>query len=163
MSLAVRDATGADAPAIAAIYHPIVTGTAISFETEPPDQATMAARIDAARKTHAFLVAVADGVVGYAYGSAYRPRAAYATTAETTVYVAADARGKGVGAALYGALLPRLSARGFGQAVAGITLPNPPSIALHVAFGFHRAGVLTAVGKKFDVFHDVALYQRALS
>lgn len=163
MTLVVRDATADDAPACAEVYAPYVTGTAASFESEPPGPAELARRIEAAQAAHAWLVAEVDGVLaGYAYAGAYRSRPAYRWTAETSVYVAAAAGGRGVGRALYAALLDRLEQRGYRTVVAAMTLPNPASAALHAAFGFADAGVLEAVGWKLGRWHDVALLRRGL-
>jgi len=159
----VRDATTADAAACAAVYAPYVTGTAATFETEPPSAAEMARRIEAAQAGHAWFVAERDdAVVGYAYATAYKTRPAYRWTCETSVYVGADARGAGVGRALYTALLDRLVRRGFRTAVAGLTLPNPASAGLHASFGFTPAGVLERLGWKAGRWHDVALLRRDL-
>lgn len=161
--LAVRDATIADATTCAAIYAPYVLGTAASFETDPPEPAELARRIEAALETHAWLVAEHGGVlVGYAYATAYKPRPAYRWTCEVSVYVDVDRQRAGVGRALYDALLERLAARGFRTAVATMTLPNPASAGLHESLGFSVSGVLTQVGWKSGRWHDVALLQRAL-
>jgi L-amino acid N-acyltransferase YncA len=161
--LAVRDATPADAAACAAVYAPYVLGTTASFETDPPGPAEMAHRIETALATHAWVVAERAGeLVGYAYATAYKPRAAYRWTCEVSVYVATAAHRGGVGRALYGALLDRLAGRGFRTAVATTTLPNPSSAGLHEALGFRLSGVLVGVGWKAGRWHDVALLQRAI-
>src|SRR3982751_3776129 len=84
----VRSATVADAAACAAIYAPYVTETAISFETEPPDESEVADRIAAALATHAWLVLEDAGrVCAYAYGGPFRSRRAYQWSCEVSVYV----------------------------------------------------------------------------
>ena len=139
----VRDATADDAAACAGIYAPYVPGTAASFETEPPRRRRWRGASRRRSGTHAWLVAERTAtVVGYAYATAYRPRAAYRWTCEVSVYVARDQRGGGVGRALYAALLDRLAERGYRTVVAGMTLPNPASAGLHAALGFTPAGVL---------------------
>lgn len=145
-----------DAAVCAAIYAPHVTDGATSFEEEAPGAAEMGRRIAAA---HVWLVHEAGG---YAYASRHRERAAYRLTAETSVYVAPSAQGRGVGRALYDALLAELAARGFHVALAGITLPNPASVALHEAVGYRPVGVFEAVGFKFGRWHDVGWWQLAL-
>src|SRR5262245_17661600 len=96
----VRDATAQDAAACAAIYAPYVTDTAISFETEPPSPAQMAERIAAAARTHAWLVLEDEGrVVAYAYGTPFRPRAAYRFSCEVSVYAEMSRRRTGAGRA----------------------------------------------------------------
>ncbi|MEO6377891.1 MAG: arsinothricin resistance N-acetyltransferase ArsN1 family B [Caulobacteraceae bacterium] len=162
-SLTIRAATAGDAPAVLAIYAPIVEHTAISFEEVAPSLEEMQRRIAAASDTRAFLVAERGGAVaGYAYGSEHRSRAAYRTSADVTVYVADHARRSGVGLALYEALLAQLNARGFHAAFAGIALPNPGSVALHERVGFTPVGVYREVGFKFGEWRDVSWWQRLL-
>lgn len=160
----IRDAATADAAAIQGIYTPIVRETAIAFETDVPTVAEMALRIEATRKTHVYLAAERAGqVIGYAYSSQHRARAAYRTSVDVTVYVHEQARGLGVGKALYEALLPRTAARGFHAAFAGITLPNAGSVALHEAVGFRHVGVYREVGFKLGAWRDVGCWQRLLT
>lgn len=160
----IRDATEADGDACAAIYAPYVTDTAITFELEPPTPAEMAARIGRAGATHAWLVLEdpADGVVGYAYGGPFAPRAAYRWSCEVSVYLDRDRRGGGRGRALYVALLDRLAERGFRTVLGGMTLPNDASEGLHRALGFTPAGVYRRIGFKHGAWHDVAWTQRAI-
>lgn len=161
----VRDAAEAgDAAACAAIYAPYVRDTAITFEWDPPSETEMAARIEASRKTHAWLVAeVDDRVVGYAYGGPFKTRAAYRWSCEVSVYVELGRRRTGAGRALYEELFTRLAARGYHTAVAGMTLPNDASAALHKALGFEPVGTYRQIGWKHDAWHDVAWTQRPLS
>src|SRR4051812_37410844 len=157
----VREATAADAAACAAIYAPYVTDTAVSFETEPPGPDEMAARIAAA---HLWLVLEDAGrVAGYAYAARWAPRAAYRWACEVSVYLERGRRRTGGGRALYEALLPRLAARGFRVAVAGMTLPNPASVGLHRALGFEPVGTYRRIGYKHGAWHDVAWTQRVLA
>ena len=108
-------------------------------------------------------MAEADGEVrGYAYSSAYRPKAGYRHTRETTIYLAEGAQGQGLGRRMYGDLLDLLVADGIHLAVAGIALPNPASVALHRAFGFDDVGVMRGVGRKFDRWLDVLWLQKTL-
>jgi phosphinothricin acetyltransferase len=160
----VRDADERDAEACAAIYAPYVTDTAITFETDPPPPAEMAARIATAIRTHAWLVLEDDGrVVGYAYGGPYKSRAAYRWSCEVSVYVERGRRRTGGGRALYAALFERLAGRGFRTAVAGMTLPNEASVGLHRAMGFEPVGTYRRIGWKHGRWHDVAWTQRTLA
>lgn len=160
----IRDASGLDAEACAAIYAPYVTGTAITFEIEPPTAAEMASRIATAQATHAWMVLEDDGrVVGYAYGGPMKPRAAYRWSCEVSVYLEVGRRRTGGGRALYEALLERLRERGFRTAVAGMTLPNDASVGLHAAMGFEPIGTYRRIGWKLDAWHDVHWRQRPLA
>lgn len=160
----IRTATPDDAAAVAAIYAPIVQHTAISFETEPPDAAEMRSRIKKTLALLPWLVAEdeAGHVCGYAYASKHRERAAYQWSVDTTVYVREDQRGRGVGRALYGQLLPLLASLGYCQAFAGIALPNAGSVALHEAVGFVALGVYRDVGFKQGQWRDVGWWQKTL-
>ena len=124
----------------------------------------MARRIAAAQRTHAWLVAEEDGrVVGYAYGIPWRSRAAYRWACEVSVYLERGRRRTGAGRVLYEALLPRLAARGYRTALAGMTLPNEASVGLHRALGFEPVGTFRRVGYKHGAWHDVAWAQITLA
>lgn len=161
----LRDATAADAPALAAIYAPEVLHGTATAEEVPPGVDEMAARV--ARTSAAglpWLVAEADGaVVGYAYARPYHERAAYRFTVEDAVYVAAAARRRGAGSALLAQLIERASALGLAQMIASITPQDgAASIALHARHGFVEAGRLPAIIRKFDRWLDCVYMQRAL-
>ena len=161
--IGVRAARPGDAAAVAAIYAPHVQGGGTTFETEAPDAATMAGRMAEAAPLHPWLVAEEAGeLLGYAHASQFSPRAAYRWAAETTIYVADAGQRRGVGRRLYGALLARLGAQGFTQAIGRIALPNPPSVTLHRRLGFHEAGVLREIGWKAGRWIDVGYWQCSL-
>jgi phosphinothricin acetyltransferase len=166
MSITVRDAGDADIPQIAAIYAFHVERDTASFELEAPDAAEMQRRYrDNVARGYPYLVALsADArVVGYAYASEYRSRPAYRHTVEDSVYVDPAWSRRGIGSALLTALIERCEAGGYRQMVAIIGgSHNTASIALHATLGFERAGVLAAVGRKFDRWLDTVLMQRAL-
>ena len=160
----VRAATEHDAEACAAIYAPYVTDTAVTFESVPPLPAEMAKRIATAGRTHAWVVLEDQGrVVGYAYGSPFKSRAAYRWACEVSVYLERDRRRTGGGRALYEALFARLVDRGFRTAVAGMTLPNDASVGLHLAMGFELVGTYRRIGWKHNTWHDVAWVQRTFA
>jgi phosphinothricin acetyltransferase len=161
----IRDADPArDAAACAAIYAPHVEGSAVSFEERAPDAAELGARIERYGASHAWLVAEREGrVVGYAYATAFNERPAYRWSASVSVYVAEDARGLGIGRALYAALFERLRERGFRLACAGITLPNEASVGLHEALGFEPTGVNREIGWKEGAWRDVGWFQLELA
>lgn len=162
--MTIRDARPDDVPALLDIYRPFVTGSAVSFELEPPPIEEFAARVAHAQTRWAWLVAEDDSgvVAGYAYAGAFRTRAAYQWTAETSAYVGPAHRRAGVGTLLYQRLLATLSARGYCNAYAGIALPNDASIALHRGVGFEPVGVFRRAGWKFDRWHDVSWWQLVL-
>jgi L-amino acid N-acyltransferase YncA len=159
----VRSASQRDAAACAAIYAPYVTDTAVTFETAPPSPGEMAKRIAAASRDHAWLVLEDEArVLGYAYAGRFHSRPAYRWACEVSVYVELGRRRTGGGRALYGELFSRLVARGFRIAVAGMTLPNESSVALHEAMGFQPVGTYRRIGFKLGAWHDVAWTQRVL-
>jgi phosphinothricin acetyltransferase len=162
--MTIRPARPDDAPAIAAIYAPIVADTVISFELEPPGIDEMRRRIEATLERLPWLVSVdGDGAVdGYVYASKHRERAAYQWSVDTSAYIRADARGRGLGKRLYQALFDELVPLGYFNAYAGITLPNAASVALHEAVGFAPIGIYRSVGYKQGVWHDVGWWHKRL-
>ena len=160
----LRDASPADAPAIAAIYNPYVLDTAISFEEDAVTGSDMARRVaDVQDAGLPWLVAESGGVViGYAYATKWRVRHAYRHSVETSVYLAPDAARRGVGSALYTALLERLRADGYHLAIGGIALPNAASVALHEKMGYEKAAHFKEVGFKFGRWLDVGYWQKIL-
>ena len=142
----IRLAAASDAAALAAIYRPYVTDTAVSFETDAPDEAAMQAWVGSGGDLYPWLVACdeAGALLGYASGSAFRTRPAYRFAVETSVYLAQSAVGRGIGRSLYARLLETLEAQGFAQAIGAITLPNPASVALHDAQAMLRGPSLQA-------------------
>ncbi len=153
-----------DAAACAAIYASSVEGSPTSFEEEAPSGAEMAERIEGTSATHPWLVAELDGeVAGYAYACAHRQRPAYRWSVDVSVYVAAGERGRGHGAALYRELFRRLREQGFRMAFAGITVPNPASVALHESLGFRAVGLVREVGWKDGSWRDVSWWQLELA
>ena len=162
-TIVIRRVLPEDAAAVAAIYNRHVLETIVTFEELPVDDATMRERIADIDTSHAWFVAEVDSrVAGYAYASAWRPRSAYRRSVETTVYVADDVLRRGVGTALYEALLPELAQQGFHCAIGGIALPNAGSVALHERMGFAKVAHFREVGWKFGRWIDVGYWQRML-
>lgn len=152
-----------DAAACAAIYAPYVRESAVSFEEAAPDVDGMAPRIRGVTATHPWLVAERGGaVVGFAYASRHRERAAYRWACDVAIYVDAAHHRLGVGRRLYEALFERLRAQRFHVACAGITLPNDASVRLHEALGFEPVGVYRAIGWKAGAWRDVGWWQLRL-
>lgn len=165
-ALTIRNAEAADVPRLTAIYNHYIGTTAITFDLVP---FTVEQRMEwfshyGPAGPHRVLVAeVAGEVVGSAWSSQFRTKAAYASTVETSIYCAPEATANGTGTALYTALFDVLAAEpGLHRAVAGVTLPNEASVRLHERFGFARLGVFSEVGYKFDRYWDVAWYERPL-
>ena len=161
----VRLAAADDAAAIASLYAPYVSASAVSFETEAPGADEMRSRIESGGELYPWFVACGEdeAILGYAYACAFRARKAYRFSVETTVYVADGAHRRGIGGTLYSHLLPILEAQGFTQAIAAITLPNEGSVRLHEAHGFREAGVYRQVGWKLGEWRSVGLWQRQLA
>ncbi len=156
MAQTIRFAAETDATQILDIYAPIVTDTAISFEEVPPTRPEMAGRIRSTLERYPWLACEEAGhVLGYAYAAGFRSRPAYQWAVEVTAYVRPGAQRRGVASALYAPLLEILRLQGFINALAGIALPNDPSVALHERFGFKPVGVLQDVGFKLTRWHDV--------
>ncbi len=159
----IRPASPSDASSLLAIYRPYVESTAVSFEFDVPTEEEFATRITKAVANWHWLVAEKDGqCIAYAYASAHRERPAYRWSTEVSAYVAPGHQRQGLGLALYSELLKELSAKGYCNALAGITLPNEASLALHRKAGFSPVGVFQAVGRKFGQWQDVAWFQRRL-
>jgi phosphinothricin acetyltransferase len=157
----VRDAGDADLPAVAAIYAMAAERTAATFDLEGRPPGWWAEVL--ADPEHELLVATdGDAVLGYARSSRHKEKPAYSTTVETSVYVGEAARGRGVGGALYAALLERLDAGPKLLAVAGVALPNDASERLHRAHGFTEVGTFHSVGVKLGREWDVRWYERPL-
>ena len=163
MSPIIRLATPHDADQILAIYAPIVEHTAISFELEVPTLAEITQRISNTLARYPWLSCEEAGqVLGYAYASAHRTRAAYQWSVDVSAYVHPTARRRGVGQALYTSFVQILGEQGFYNAYAGIALPNPASVRLHESVGFRSVGVYQQVGYKLGAWHDVGWWQLAL-
>jgi len=159
----IRPVAPSDAAAIAAIYNPYIRDTTITFEEEAVSPEEIATRIGRVTQAHPWLVCEEAGaVLGYAYGSTWRARHAYRFAVETAIYFAPDARGKGLGTQLYGALIEELRQRGFHSVLGCLALPNDPSVVLHEKLGFRKVGHMTEAGWKFGAWVDVGFWERLL-
>jgi phosphinothricin acetyltransferase len=152
-----------DAAQCAAIYAPYVTDGVASFEEVPPSADELGKRMERYIESYPWLVADDNGeLAGYAYGSQHRTRAAYRWAADVTAYIAHDYQRRGLGSALYGALLALLREQGVQVACAGITLPNDASVGLHEACGFELVGVYSRIGFKQGAWWDVGWWELEL-
>lgn len=164
-AIEIRPGEEGDLPALTTLYNYYVENTPITFDVEPYTVEGRGAwfRQFGATGPHRLLVALKGGVVaGYASTSTYGTKAAYATTVETSIYVATDCRGDGIGSKLYEALFESISGEDVHRALGGITLPNEASVALHHRFGFSLVGTFSEVGHKFGKYWDAAWYEKVL-
>ncbi|MEU3835837.1 GNAT family N-acetyltransferase [Streptomyces microflavus] len=170
----VRPGGEEDLAELVRIYNHYVTETPITFDVEPMavEQRRPWLAAHPGHGPHRLLVAeagtdLAGGrggeILGYATSSPFRPKPAYATSVETSVYLSPRHAGRGVGSLLYASLFEALAQEDVHQALAGVALPNEASERLHLRFGFQPVGVYREVGRKFGRFWDVAWFQKPLS
>ncbi|WP_405457826.1 GNAT family N-acetyltransferase [Streptomyces sp. NBC_00101] len=167
----VRPGGEGDLEVLTDIYNHYVRETALTFDTTPftPPERLPWLHAHPDHGPHRLLVAEegrtgpgGGRVLGYATSSAFRPKAAYGTSVEVSVYCAPDARGRGIGTLLYTALFEALAGEDIHRAYAGIAQPNEPSGRLHAAFGFRLLGTYSEVGRKFGRYWDVSWYEKPL-
>lgn len=159
--VAVRPATEADLPAIAAIYNQGIRGRGATFETRERSPEELRGWLG--RPEHPVLVAERGGrVLGWIAASGYRPRECYAGVAEFSVYVAEEARGQGVGDALMAAFLPACERAGLWKVLSRIFPGNAASRALCRRHGFREVGVYHKHGKLEGAWRDVVIVERLL-
>lgn len=166
----IRMAVEADVKEILDIYAPYVTDTAITFEYEIPSAAEFSQRILDTLQTYPYLVAIEqDEIVGYAYASAFKKRAAYNWAAETTIYLKQDHRGKGLGKKLYSALeeiLKRQNVMNLNACIAYTTEEDPhlnnASAIFHAHMGYRKVAHFTKCGYKFGTWYDMIWMEKML-
>lgn len=159
----VRVGRAEDLPRLVEIYNHYIVHTPITFDTEPFQVEQRRAWFEQHGEVgrHRLFVAEEAGLLlGYACSHQFRVKAAYDSTVETSVYCAPDCLRRGVGSALYDALFEALRGQDIASFIAGITLPNEPSIALHTRYGFTHSGTMHRVGRKFGSYWDVGWYER---
>ncbi|WP_285565013.1 GNAT family N-acetyltransferase [Streptomyces sp. RTGN2] len=171
----VRAGIESDLEALTDIYNHYVRETALTFDTVPftPAQRLPWLRSHPEDGPHRLLVAqdvrnagetsgTGPRFLGYATSSPFRPKAAYSTSVEVSVYCSPGATGRGVGTLLYTALFEALAGQDVHRAYAGIAQPNASSVRLHERFGFRHIGTYEEVGRKFDRYWDVSWYEKRL-
>lgn len=161
----MRHARDSDLAALTEIYNHYVVHSPATFDLEPFSPEQRREWFDHYREgtPHQLLVAEeGDHLMGYATSSRFRPKPAYGTTIETTVYLNPDAAGRGIGGLLYEELFERLRSQDVWRAVAGIVPPNDASVRLHLKFGFREVGRFTELGRKFGRYWDVVWYEKPL-
>lgn len=165
MTASVRHARAEDVYALTNIYNHYVLSSHATFDLDPKtvqDRQCWLNQFDSTGP-YQILVAVDDqNVIGYAYSSKFHNRAAYDSSVETSIYVHADAHGQGIGQHLYQCLFEAIKSCDVHRAYAGITLPNPGSIALHQRFDFQPVGCFHEVGQKFKRYWDVQWFEKRL-
>ena len=159
----IKTVSAEDTQRLLEIYKPYVEETAITFEYEVPSVQEFEKRISNTIERYPYLVAEEDGqVLGYAYASTYYARTAYDWTTELSIYLNEDARGRGLGSQLYGALEEELEKRGFLRFLACIAIPNEASIAMHEKRGYIQVAHFPKVGYKFEQWHDIVWMQKTI-
>ena len=162
----IREARREDLAQLTDIYNHYVLTTPVTFDVEPYTVERRVAWFEQFATTGRYRLVVAtegSSIIGYAGTTRFRPKPAYETTVESTVYCAPGHGGRGIGALLYGALFDVIADEDINRIVAGYVLPNPASARLHERFGFTPVGVFTANGRKFGRYWDVAWVERAAS
>jgi len=160
----IRTAEGRDLPRLTEIYNYYVVNTPVTFDVEPYTVERREAWFEQFAPTGRYRLLIAESsgdVIGYAGATRFRPKAAYETTVETTIYCAPEAVGKGIGKRLYAALFEALRGEDIHRFVAGYALPNPATAAIHERFGFKVVGVFSQNGRKFGKYWDVCWVERA--
>jgi len=156
--IAIEPMTDADGPAVLEIYGQGIAAGVATFETVVPEWRAWNA---SHRKDCRFVARLDDRVVGWTAVARYSSREVYAGVAWESIYVAAAARGRGVGAALLAALIPATEAAGIWTLIAGVQANNPASMALHELAGFRRIGVQERIGRDpGGTWRDVVLFER---
>jgi phosphinothricin acetyltransferase len=164
-AIRIRPALLSDLPRLTEIYNHYVIHTPITFDLVPHTVEGRVAWFEqfASSGRHRLLVAEENAiVVGYAGTMKFRNKAAYETSVETTVYCSHDALGRGIGSRLYAALFEALADEDIHRIVAGYTLPNSATLALHERYGFKPVAVFSEVGRKFGRYRDVGFSERPL-
>ncbi|MBW4700194.1 MAG: GNAT family N-acetyltransferase [Aphanocapsa lilacina HA4352-LM1] len=163
MRASIRLANATDAEQVLGIYAPFVRASPATFEVEPPSVDEIGRRILSTTARYPWLVCASDNrVLGYAYASEHRTRAAYGWSVDCSVYSDPRHCRRGIARGLYTSLFALLKLQGFFNVFAGITLPNAASVGLHEAMGFEPVGIYRAVGHKLGVWHDVGWWQLPL-
>lgn len=159
----VRTVTINDVQELLDIYSYYVLNTTITFEYDTPSINEFTQRIQKITQKYPYLVATLDDeIIGYAYATSYKERAAYDWSVETTVYVKETYQGIGVGKALYTHLEHALKEMNIVNMLACITYPNPKSIEFHTKFGFEQVGHFHKVGYKFNEWRDIVWMQKSI-
>lgn len=156
----IRDFKAKDTKQLLDIYNYYVLNTIVTFDIEPLTLKAFTKKLTRINKDYPCIVfEEKNEILGYAYGSKWRPKPAYKQTVEATVYLKNGEQGKQIGSRLYRKLLDLLELEGYHIVLGGLTLPNDASVKLHEKFGFKQVAHFKEVGRKFDTWLDVAFWQ----
>jgi len=163
--ITIRRAEQGDLPALLDIYNHYVVNTPVTFDLEPRTLAQRREWLDQfapSGKYQCFVAARGGRAIGWVCSARFKEKDAYATSIETSIYVAPGEGGKGLGRRLYGTLFDALKGQDIHRAFGGVTQPNEASVALHKSVGFEHIGTYREIGRKFGRFWDVALYLKPM-
>lgn len=163
--ITIRRAEQGDLPALLDIYNHYVVNTPVTFDLEPRTLAQRREWLDQfapSGKYQCFVAARGRHAIGWVCSARFKEKDAYATSIETSIYVAPGEGGKGLGRRLYGTLFDALKGQDIHRAFGGVTQPNEASVALHKSVGFEHIGTYREIGRKFGRFWDVALYLKPM-
>ena len=167
MNVIIESGTTRELSAINTIYNHYINTSNVTFDIVPWSELQRILWFEQFQSDnsiyHLLVAKIAGEVVGFAYNSKFKEKAAYITSSEVTVYIKPGAEGKGLGGILYQALLSKISGSKHHRLYAAITLPNVASIALHQKFGFELVGTMKEVGYKQGQFHSTALLEKSLN
>lgn len=162
----IRAATEADLESINDLYNNYILTSPATFDIEPfsiERRREWFSHYSTTGRYRVFVACDEESVLGFASSSQFRPKAAYETSVETTVYCAESSGGRGIGSELYQALFAAIEDEDIHRAYAGITMPNAASVALHEKFGFKQVAYFTEQGRKFDRYWDVAWFEKEMT
>jgi len=160
----IRLAEKSDAAALLNIYAPYILDTSITFEYEVPSTAEFAARIQNITQNFPWLICEIDGqAAGYIYAAPYKTRAAFQWDTEISVYLSPAFHRKGIASALYSCLEPMITAQGYLNLYALITVPNPVSVSFHESKGFRPVCIYRSTGFKLGAWHDMTVLEKQLA
>ncbi|PCJ71185.1 MAG: GNAT family N-acetyltransferase [Rhodobiaceae bacterium] len=162
---AIRHLQTGDLPALNDIYNHYILTSPVTFDIAPKtidEREAWARQFETTGRHQCFVALEEEALLGWACSGPFRPKAAYETSVEVSIYLGPQAGGRGLGSILYERLFAALEGENVHRALAGITVPNPASLALHRRFGFIDVGTYSEVGQKFDHYWDVLWMEKRL-
>ncbi len=160
-AMKLRQAAVCDSEEILGIYKPYILDTTITFECEVPPIEEFRERVSRISSEYPYIVCEDKGrILGYCYGARFMQRTAFGYDAELSVYIDNSCTGRGIGSALYGAVLEILECMNIRNMYGLIACPNEASVKLHKAYGFRYAGTLEKTGFKHGKWIDLMYFER---